>query len=96
MAQQNKQTTDKNSWAPERKNDPGSNPSEKKNPFNIYWLWEIIIAVLIGYSILSTQRTAGVEIKPTALDTVLSQGDIVTDENPKYPENIGKIGRAHV
>ena len=91
MAPQNKQTTDKNSLAPERKDQPGNNPNEKKNFFNIYWLWAVIIAILLGYSIFSTSRTAGVEIKPTSLDTVLSQGDIVTEENAKYPENIGIV-----
>ena len=91
MIPQNKPTQDKNNLAPERKDQPGNNPNDKKNIFNIYWLWAIIIAMLIGYSIFSTQRTAGVEIKPTALDTVLSQGDIVTEENPKYPENIGIV-----
>jgi AFG3 family protein len=90
MAQQNRPTQDKNNLAPKSDRNNNTEPDGRKFKFNIYWMWAIIAALLLGYSILNTNKTTGVGIKSTFLDTVLLQGDVLED-NIADQDNVGII-----
>jgi AFG3 family protein len=90
MAQQNRPTQDKNNLAPQKNNEKPTDPNERKFKFNIYWMWAIIVAALLGYSIFNTSKSAGVGIKSIYLDTVLIQGDVI-EENPVDQDKVGIV-----
>jgi AFG3 family protein len=90
MAPQNRPTQDKNNLAPKKNNEQPGEPKEFKFKFNIYWMWAIIVAALLGYSIMNTSKSAGVGIKSTYLDTVLMQGDVL-EENTTDQDKVGII-----
>ena len=90
MIPQNKQTQDKNNLAPKRNNEPLNEPNDKKFKFNIYWMWAIIIAALLGYSMISTTRSVGVGIKSYLLEEVIKQGDVL-ENNPTDPDKKGIV-----
>jgi AFG3 family protein len=90
MAQQNRPTQDKNNLAPKKNNEQPGDPKEFKFKFNIYWMWGLIFAGLLGYSIFKTNNATGVGIKSIYLDTLLKQGDVV-EENTTDQEKVGII-----
>lgn len=90
MAQQNRPTQDKNNLAPKKNNEQPGEPKEYKFKFNIYWMWAIIVAALLGYTMFNTSNTAGVGLKSNYLDTVLMQGD-VQEENTIDQDKVGIV-----
>ena len=61
---------------------PGNNlsPSEtdpkKKPKFNIYWIYGIIFALVVGYQLMHTSTSAGLQIKDQDFYSMLKQGDV--------------------
>ena len=90
MIPQNKPTQDKNNLAPKRNNEPLNEPNDKKFKFNIYWMWAIIIAALLGYSMITTSRSVGVGINSYLLEEVIKQGDLL-ENNTTDPEKKGIV-----
>jgi AFG3 family protein len=56
----------------------GTDP-KKKNKFNIYWVWGIVLISLIAYNLMRTVATAGIEVNQAYLYEILKAGDIVQD-----------------
>jgi cell division protease FtsH len=73
MNQQNQQPT-----PPEKKTPFGEDP-KKKNKFNIYWIYGIILVVLISYNLLRSVDVGGIVItNPGQFEEMLTKGDINT------------------
>ncbi|MEO5966979.1 MAG: ATP-dependent zinc metalloprotease FtsH [Ferruginibacter sp.] len=55
------------------------NPSEepkKKNKFNIYWIWGIILLTMLVYNFFRNVNPAGVETDQQKFYTMMKQGDV--------------------
>ena len=73
MNQKNQQPT-----PPEKKSPFGEDP-KKKNKFNIYWIYGIVLVVLISYNLLRSVDVGGIVItNPGQFEEMLSKGDINT------------------
>ncbi len=73
MNQENQQST-----PPQKKTPFGEDP-KKKNKFNIYWIYGIILVVLISYNLLRSVDIGGIVItNPGQFEEMLSKGDINT------------------
>jgi len=73
MNQENQQQT-----PPQKKTPFGEDP-KKKNKFNIYWIYGIILVVLISYNLLRSVDVGGIVItNPGQFEEMLSKGDINT------------------
>jgi AFG3 family protein len=81
MAQQ-QQPSNNNDGRNPQNNIPGmgGNP-KKKSPFNVYWLWGIIVIAFIAFNVLKTVSTTGIKLNQSALFEVLKQGDVAEDLN---------------
>ncbi len=66
--------------APNKKS--GTNPSgddnqsKNKNRFNIYWIYGIVFAAIVGYNFLRTATGTGVETNQVKFTELVKQGDI--------------------
>jgi AFG3 family protein len=79
MAQQNNtQPSGKPNLTPNNIPGLGGDP-KKKNKFNIYWIWGIVLVALIAYNLNRTVTTAGIEVNQAYLYDILKSGDIVQD-----------------
>jgi AFG3 family protein len=79
MAQQNNtQPTGKPNLTPNNIPGLGSDP-KKKNKFNIYWIWGIVLVALIAYNLNRTVVASGIEVNQAYLYDILKAGDIVQD-----------------
>ncbi len=56
----------------------GGDP-KKKNKFNIYWVWGIVLIALIAYNLSNTVTKAGIEVNQAYLYDILKAGDIAQD-----------------
>ena len=75
MAQQDykKQTPGKNN----PNNLPGTDEDPKKRPrFNVYWIYGLIFAAIVGYNLFRGASTAGVETNIEAFKELAKQGDV--------------------
>jgi cell division protease FtsH len=73
MNQENQQPT-----PPQKKTPFGEDP-KKKNKFNIYWIYGIILVVLISYNLLRSVDVGGIVItNPGQFEEMLTKGDINT------------------
>ena len=73
MNQENQQQT-----PPQKKTPFGEDP-KKKNKFNIYWIYGIILVVLISYNLLRSVDVGGIVItNPGQFEEMLTKGDINT------------------
>ena len=75
MAQQDykKQTPGKNN----PNNLPGTDEDPKKRPrFNVYWIYGLIFAAIVGYNLFRNASTAGVETNIEAFKELAKQGDV--------------------
>jgi len=52
------------------------NQSKNKNRFNIYWIYGIVFAAIIGYNFLRTATGTGVETNQVKFTELIKQGDI--------------------
>jgi AFG3 family protein len=80
MIPQNMKPTDgKKKLIPD--NIPGLNndPNKKKNKFNIYWVWAIVLIALIAYNVNRTVTTAGIEVNQVHLTEIIKAGDVSVD-----------------
>lgn len=78
MAQQNNNQQD-----PNRKFGPNNippmgddNQPKKKNPFNIYWIYGIILLGFLGFQLFKGASTAGVETNLVAFKEMIKMGDV--------------------
>ena len=65
----------------------GEDPLKKKNKFNIYWIYGIILVTLVGWNLFRTVSSAGVETDQQKFYEMLKQGDvekIKTIRNKKF------------
>ena len=66
--------------APNKKS--GNNPSgddnqpKNKNRFNIYWIYGIVFAAIVGYNFLRTATGTGVETNQVKFTELIKQGDV--------------------
>jgi AFG3 family protein len=75
MAQQDykKQTPGKNN----PNNLPGTDEDPKKRPrFNVYWIYGLIFAAIVGYNLFRSASPAGVETNIEAFKELAKQGDV--------------------
>ena len=75
MAQQDykKQTPGKNN----PNNLPGTDEDPKKRPrFNVYWIYGLIFAAIVGYNLFRSTSPAGVETNIEAFKELAKQGDV--------------------
>jgi len=75
MAQQDykKQTPGKNN----PNNLPGTDEDPKKRPrFNVYWIYGLIFAAIVGYNLFRVSSPAGVETNIEAFKELAKQGDV--------------------
>jgi AFG3 family protein len=80
MIPQNMKPTDgKKKLVPD--NIPGLNndPNKKKNKFNIYWVWGIVLVALIAYNLTRTVATSGIEVNQVHLTQIIKAGDVLVD-----------------
>ena len=54
----------------------GDDPQKKKNRFNIYWIYGIIILSIIAYNVVRGVNTAGVETDQQKFYEMVKQGDV--------------------
>ena len=52
------------------------NQSKNKNRFNIYWIYGIVFAAIIGYNFLRTATGTGIETNQVKFTELIKQGDI--------------------
>jgi AFG3 family protein len=79
MAQKdNNQPTGKPNLTPNNIPSLGGDP-KKKNKFNIYWVWGIVIAALIGYNLMRTVATTGIDVNPAEINEIIKSGDVLVD-----------------
>ena len=74
MSEDNKSATNK-----KKGNTPSSgddNKSKNKNRFNIYWIYGIVFAAIVGYNFLRTASTTGVETNQVKFTELVKQGDV--------------------
>ena len=74
MSEDNKSATNK-----KKGNTPSSgddNKSKIKNRFNIYWIYGIVFAAIVGYNFLRTASTTGVETNQVKFTELVKQGDV--------------------
>ncbi len=78
MAQQDNTSSGKPNLNPNNIPGLGADP-KRKNKFNIYWIWGIVIILLIAWNLNRTVATAGIEVNQAYLYEILKAGDIVQD-----------------
>jgi AFG3 family protein len=54
----------------------GDDPLKKKNRFNIYWVYGIILVCLVGWNVFRGVSSAGVETDQQKFHEMLKQGDV--------------------
>jgi AFG3 family protein len=79
MAQQdNTQPTGKPNLTPN--NIPGlGGDQKKKNKFNPYWVWGIVIIALIGYTLMNKVAATGIDVNPAEINEIIKSGDVLVD-----------------
>jgi AFG3 family protein len=56
----------------------GGDP-KKKTKFNIYWVWGIVLVALIGYNLMRTVATTGIDVNPAEINEIIKSGDVLVD-----------------
>jgi AFG3 family protein len=79
MAQQDKTPpTGKPNLTPNNIPGLGGDP-KKKTKFNIYWVWGIVLVALIGYNLMRTVATTGIDVNPAEINEIIKSGDVLVD-----------------
>ena len=55
---------------------PGDDPSKNKNRFNIYWIYGLVFASIVGYNLYRGSSSTGVETNQTVFTELVKQGDV--------------------
>jgi cell division protease FtsH len=74
MSEDKKSGANKNSGRTPSTGD--ENQSKNKNRFNIYWIYGIVFAAIIGYNFLRTATGTGIETNQVKFTELIKQGDI--------------------
>ena len=74
MSEDNKSATNKKKGTTPSSGD--DNKSKIKNRFNIYWIYGIVFAAIVGYNFLRTASTTGVETNQVKFTELVKQGDV--------------------
>jgi AFG3 family protein len=75
MAQDNKNLNQRK-LTPNNLNGTGEDP-KKRPKFNIYWIYGILFASIIGYNLYKTASTSGVETDIESFKEMVKQGDVI-------------------
>ena len=73
MSEDKKSTNKKTGTTPSTGDD---NQSKNKNRFNIYWIYGIVFAAIVGYNFLRTATGTGVETNQVKFTELVKQGDV--------------------
>src|SRR5688572_31585772 len=74
MAQENNTKTNKKKIVP---NLNGTEDEQKKRPkFNIYWIYGLLFASIIGYNLIRGVSTSGVETNIESFKEMVKEGDV--------------------
>src|SRR5687768_18410549 len=74
MAQENNKKPGQKKGVP---NLNGTEDDQKKRPkFNIYWIYGLLFASIIGYNLIRGVSTAGVETNIESFKEMVKQGDV--------------------
>ncbi|HMJ48382.1 MAG TPA: ATP-dependent metallopeptidase FtsH/Yme1/Tma family protein, partial [Ferruginibacter sp.] len=76
MAQPNMNQNNKRKLPPDNIPPMGDDPQKKKNRFNIYWIYGIIILSIIAYNVVRGVNSAGVETDQQKFYDMVQQGDV--------------------
>lgn len=80
MSQQNSQQDTNRKFGPDNIPPGGSSdPNKKKSRFNVYWVYGIIFAAIIGYNLFRTVSERGVQGYQQNLDTLIASNHIEQD-----------------
>ncbi len=80
MANQNMNQQDPNrKYGPDNVPPSGDDPQKKKSRFNVYWIYGLIVATLIGYNLYRNVGERGVEINQQNFYELLASGDVQKD-----------------
>ncbi len=52
------------------------NPLKNKNRFNIYWVYGLVFAAIVGYNLFRTASSTGAEISQVKFTELVTQGDV--------------------
>jgi AFG3 family protein len=74
MSEDNKSATNKKKGSTPSSGD--DNQSKNKNKFNIYWIYGIVFAAIVGYNFFRTASTTGVETNQVKFTELVKQGDV--------------------
>jgi len=55
---------------------PGDDPSKNKNRFNIYWVYGLVFAAIIGYNLFRGASTTGIETDQIKFTELVRNGDV--------------------
>lgn len=55
---------------------PGDDSSKIKNRFNIYWIYGLVFAAIVGYNLYRSGSSAGIEVNQIQFTEMVKQGDI--------------------
>ena len=55
---------------------PGDDSSKIKNRFNIYWIYGLVFAAIVGYNLYRSGSSAGLEVNQIQFTEMVKQGDI--------------------
>jgi len=55
---------------------PGDDSSKLKNRFNIYWIYGLVFAAIVGYNVYRSGSSAGLEVNQVQFTEMVKQGDI--------------------
>ncbi|MEO6548519.1 MAG: ATP-dependent zinc metalloprotease FtsH, partial [Ferruginibacter sp.] len=64
----------------------GDDQSKNKNRFNIYWVYGLVFAAIVGYNFIRSASSTGIEINQIEFNEMVKQGDVekmVTIRNKK-------------
>jgi cell division protease FtsH len=73
MSEDKKPTNKKTGTTPSTGDD---NQSKNKNRFNIYWIYGIVFAAIVGYNFLRTATGTGAETNQVKFTELVKQGDV--------------------
>jgi AFG3 family protein len=73
MSEDKKSTNKKTGTTPSTGDD---NQSKNKNRFNIYWIYGIVFAAIVGYNFLRTATGTGAETNQVKFTELVKQGDV--------------------
>ena len=73
------QQNNKRKLPPDNMPPTGEDPLKKKNRFNIYWIYGIILVAIIAFQMIKGVSSSGIEINPVHYQEILKAGDVQQD-----------------